>query len=160
MGLAGCIHKLFVRPTGSRPAQTSQTRTSPLASLSDRLAARRSTRAAPRLAVEVSEVSDEVLVRLRGEAGYLEGTILDAALLPLVARCPARVTFDLSQLQLVSSLVLGIIVSFFRRAVRGGCRVQLVAPRPEMREAVERAGLTTFLPEPTQQTCGAIPCVA
>jgi hypothetical protein len=42
--------------------------------------------------VEVCDLANEVLVRLRGEAGYLEAEILDAALPPVRARRPALVT--------------------------------------------------------------------
>jgi anti-anti-sigma factor len=95
--------------------------------------------------VVVSDLADGVLVRLQGEAGYLEAEVLDAALLPVRARHPALVTFDLSELHLISSLALGILVGFRRSAARTGGRVRLTGLRPTVREVIERAGLTMLL---------------
>jgi anti-anti-sigma factor len=86
-------------------------------------------------------------VRLEGEAGLLEAAVLDAALLPLNARQPAVVTFDLSELHFMSSLVLGIFVRFCRSAARTGGRVQLTALQRQVRESIERAGLAMLLLE-------------
>jgi anti-anti-sigma factor len=98
--------------------------------------------------VEVSDLANEVVVRLRGEAGYLEAETLDAALLPVRARRPALVTFDLSELHFIASLALGILVSFRRTADRTGGRMRLTALRPNVRETVEQAGLAKLLLEP------------
>jgi anti-anti-sigma factor len=98
--------------------------------------------------VVVCDSADEVVVRLQGEAGYLDVQPLNAALLPLHARRPALVTFDLGELHFISSLVLGVLVSFRRSAVRAGGRVRLTSLRPEVREAIVRTGLGTLLLEP------------
>jgi anti-anti-sigma factor len=98
-----------------------------------------------RLAVVVCDLANEVLVRLQGEAGYLEAEVLEAALLPVRARRPALVTFDLSELHLISSLALGILVGFRRSAARSGGRVRLTGLRPPIREVIERAGLAMLL---------------
>jgi anti-anti-sigma factor len=113
------------------------------------LPAERPSARTPRLAVLVSDQADEVLVRLQGEAGFLEAEVLSAALVPVSARRPALVTLDLSELHFISSLVLGILVRFGHSAVRFGGRVQLTPPRPEVREAIERAGLAPLLLEQT-----------
>jgi anti-anti-sigma factor len=107
----------------------------------------RSSVRAPRLAVEVCDLADEVVVRLKGEAGFLEAELFDAALLPLNARRPRLVTFELGELSLISSLVLGILVRFRRNADRTGGRVRLTTLQSEVREAIERTGLTTLLLE-------------
>ena len=117
----------------------------PPAPLPDRSCAGRSPTRASRLAVAVCDLPNEVLVRLQGEAGYLEAEVLDAALLPVRARHPALVTFDLSELHLISSLALGILVGFHRSAARSGGRVRLTGLRPTIREVIERAGLTMLL---------------
>src|SRR6516225_1179715 len=51
----------------------------------------------PRLEVLVCDLANEVKVSLKGEAGYLEAEVLSAALLPLSARRPPLVIFDLSE---------------------------------------------------------------
>src|SRR5262245_43013350 len=81
----------------SRPA----TRPGPV---SPRPLAQRRPEPALRLEVEVHETGPEVVVRLRGEAGVAEAGALEAALLPVVARRPGCVTFDLSELAFISSL--------------------------------------------------------
>jgi anti-anti-sigma factor len=115
--------------------------------LPTRSSADRSPVRGPRLAVVVCDLADEVHVRLQGEAGYLEGRVLDAALLPVSARRPALVTFDLSELHSMSSLVMGILVQFRRNAAQKGGRVRLTALRPEVREAIERAELAKLFLE-------------
>jgi anti-anti-sigma factor len=99
-------------------------------------------RPASRLAVEVAATEEGPLVRLRGEAGVAEANFLETSLLPLIATRPARVTFDLTELQLLSSLSMGALVTFRRAVVRAGTRVYL-APNlhPTVREALERAQL-------------------
>jgi hypothetical protein len=60
----------------------------------------------------------------------------------LVARRPAQVTFDLSQLRFVSSLAMGVMATYCRAAIRAGARICL-APglQPVVREALTRADL-------------------
>jgi anti-anti-sigma factor len=95
--------------------------------------------------VVVNELPDQVLVRLQGEAGFLEADVLSAALVRVSARRPALVTLDLSELHFLSSLVLGILVRFGHSTVRAGGRVRLTPPRREVAEAIEQAGLMTLL---------------
>jgi anti-anti-sigma factor len=104
--------------------------------------------------VVICDSADEVIVRLQGEGGYLDVQPLNAALLPLHARRPALVTFDLSELHFISSLVLGVLVSFRRSAARAGGRVRLTALRPEVHEAIVRTGLATLLLEPDAPETG------
>jgi anti-anti-sigma factor len=108
--------------------------------------ARRRPEPALRLEIEVSEAEEGVVVRLRGEAGVVEAGALEAQLLPLLARRPARVTFDLSGLLFISSLALGTLVAYRRAAVRAGVWVCL-APElhPAVREAFDRVELRAFL---------------
>jgi anti-anti-sigma factor len=95
-----------------------------------------------RVEVAIHDQANEVVVRLKGEGGYLEGGVLDNALTPLRAHRPALVTFDLSELRLISSMVLGVLVHFHRSTLRTGGRMRLIALQPIVREAIERASLT------------------
>jgi anti-anti-sigma factor len=95
----------------------------------------------------VGERANEVVVRLQGEGGYLEAGGLVAALLPLSARRPRLVTFDLSGLRSLSLLALGALVRYRRGAVRAGGRVRLTALQPNVREVVEQAGWALLLEE-------------
>jgi anti-anti-sigma factor len=78
-----------------------------------------------------------------GEAGVAEAGALEAALLPLAARRPASVTFDLGGLTFLSSLAMGVLVSYRRAAARAGTRVFLAPDlHPAVREALDRAELS------------------
>jgi anti-anti-sigma regulatory factor len=97
------------------------------------------------LAIEVRETQDGVVVQLRGDAGIAEAGTLDASLGRLLARRPAWVTFDLSELRSVSTLAMGALASFRRAAVRVGTRVGLAPDlQPVVREALTRAGLISL----------------
>jgi anti-anti-sigma regulatory factor len=75
-------------------------------------------------------------------AGVLEAGVLDTSLSRLAARRPARVTFDLSGLQFISSLAMGALVDFRRAAARAGGRVCLAPDLQSLvREALTRAEL-------------------
>jgi anti-anti-sigma factor len=92
--------------------------------------------------VEVNDTPEGVVVRLRGEAGVPEAAALEAALLPVGTRRPARVTFELSELLSISSLAMGVLVAFRRAVVRAGGRVCLAPDlQPLVRQALHRAEL-------------------
>jgi anti-anti-sigma regulatory factor len=92
------------------------------------------------LQAEVLDTAAGVEVRLRGQAGVLEVRILEAVLLRLAARRPACVIFDLSKLESLSSLAMGLLVAYRRAAVRAGGRVCLTADlQLVVREALDRA---------------------
>jgi anti-anti-sigma regulatory factor len=95
-----------------------------------------------RMAVEVLETLKGPIVRLRGEVGIAEASALEASLGRLVARRPACVTFDLSRLVFISSILMGVLASFRRAAVRAGIRVSLAPDlHPGVYEALKRAGV-------------------
>jgi anti-anti-sigma regulatory factor len=95
-----------------------------------------------RLAVEVLESLQGPIVRLRGEAGFPEASALEAALGRLAARRPACVTFDLSRLVFISSILMGVLAAFRRSAVRAGTRVSLAPDlHPAVYEALKRVGV-------------------
>jgi anti-anti-sigma factor len=105
--------------------------------------------------VEALDTAGGVVVRIRGEAGVAEAGALTVALLPLAARRPPCMTFDLGELQFISSLAMGVLVTYRRAAVRAGTRVCLAPDvRPAVREALDRAELTGLF-ETTQR---AVPC--
>jgi anti-anti-sigma factor len=97
------------------------------------------------LEAEVLDTAAGVEVRLRGHAGVLEVDALDFVLRPLSARRPACVTFELSKLESISSLGMGLLVAFRRGIVRAGGRVCLAADlQPGVREALDRTGLMSL----------------
>jgi anti-anti-sigma factor len=97
------------------------------------------------LEVEVLDTAAGVEVRLRGQAGVLEADALEAVLLRLAARRPACVILELSKLDSISSLAMGLLVAYRRGAVRAGGRVCLAADlQPGVRDALDRAGLMSL----------------
>ena len=105
----------------------------------------RGTMPAPKLEVVVSDLPDEVLVCLKGEAGYLEADILSAALEPLSARRPQLVTFELSELRMISSVGLSILVDFHKSTVRNGGHVRFRGHHPNVRDVIEQTKLLMLL---------------
>jgi len=98
--------------------------------------------AAHGLDVQVVGDRNDLIVRLRGDAGFMEADKLEAALLPICAQRPARVTFDLSELRFISSLGLRALVCYRWGAVRAGVRVCLAADlQPAVLDTLQTTGL-------------------
>jgi anti-anti-sigma factor len=98
----------------------------------------------------------EVVVRLAGEAGIAQAGELAAALLPLSAVRPPCLTLDLSGLECVSCLAVGVLAEFRRGLARAGSRVCLApAVQGPVREALERAGLLALFDAPGESEIGA-----
>ena len=95
--------------------------------------------------VEIHDTPEGMVVRLLGEAGVVEAGALEAALLRLAARRPEKVTFDLSELEFISSLAMGVLLAYRRGVVRTGGRVWLAPElRPMVRETLSRAELLSL----------------
>jgi anti-anti-sigma factor len=109
----------------------------------------------PRIAVSFASRPDEVVVRLAGQAGISQAGELAARLLPLSACRPLRLILDLTGLEFISCLAVGVLSEFRRWLARTGTRVYL-APgvQKPVREALDRAGLLLLfdLPPGTDST--------
>jgi anti-anti-sigma factor len=107
-------------------------------------------RARPEPGVEVAVDSrpDDVVIRLAGEAGFRQaGALLNGLLVPAALR-PVTVTPDLSGLNFISCLAMGVLVSYRRGVVRRGGQVRLRPDlRPPVRDALQRAGLLELFGE-------------
>ena len=110
--------------------------------------------AVPAVQVAVSQASDDVVIRVKGDARVdCAGALLDG-LLAAAARRPASVTLDLSELRSISSLAMGVLVAYRRGVVRAGGRVRLAEDlQPAVREALTRAELLDLF----ETTAGAGP---
>jgi anti-anti-sigma regulatory factor len=108
------------------------------------------------LQVKVLETATGVVVHVRGTASIAEAAALESSLLGLLARRPACVSFDLSELELISSLAMGVLVAFRRAAVRTGARVSLAPTlQPAVREALTRAELIALFDSVANaESCG------
>src|SRR5262249_12304135 len=75
--------------------------------------------------VAVNHPADGTVIRLKGEAGVgCAGALLNGLLAPAACR-PAVVTIDLSELNSISCLAVGVLAAYRRGVVRTGGRVRL-----------------------------------
>src|SRR5262249_32051577 len=93
------------------------------------------------LQVQTIESPQGVVVRLQGEAGYLDADTLHLPLMSLLAQRPALVVFDMEQLAFVASVVMGALVRFRRSQLHHGGKVILAALQPSVLESLRVARL-------------------
>jgi anti-anti-sigma factor len=96
---------------------------------------------AANLDVEIDETPQMIVVRLIGNAGTRETERLQMALIPLMAKRPSLVVFDLAKLAYVASLAMGMLVNFRRGLARNGGQVKLAAVPPLVLESFRAARL-------------------
>jgi hypothetical protein len=120
----------------ARHANQALTRSEQARPLSPAVPAQKRLESPLRLEVEVLDTPEGVRVRLRGEAGIPEAAALEAAVLDLVARRPACVTFEMSELLSISRLAMDVLAAFCRAAGRAGVRVCLT---PDLQSVVRAA---------------------
>jgi len=93
------------------------------------------------LTVNLTDLTHGVVVRLEGSASFNYVDRLQFALIRLVARRTPLVVLDFSELTFISSLAMGILVTFRRDVERWRGRVRIAGARPEIYEALQAAGL-------------------
>jgi anti-anti-sigma factor len=93
------------------------------------------------LQVQTIESSQGIVVRLQGEAGYLDADTLHLPLMALSAQRPTLVVFDMEQLAFVASVVMGTLVKFRRGQLHHGGKVILAALQPSVLESFWAARL-------------------
>jgi anti-anti-sigma factor len=92
--------------------------------------------------VTTDRTGDDLIIRVKGEAGVRSSGALLHGLLSSAGRRPAAITLDLSELRFVSSLATGVLVAYCRGVVRGGGRVRLAGQlQPAVKEALAQAEL-------------------
>jgi anti-anti-sigma factor len=89
------------------------------------------------LQVDIREVTEGVVVCLKGDAGLLAAQELEAPLQRIVARQPPLVVFDVAGLEFAASLFLGTLVNFRRGIVAHGGRVLLAGARARLLEVLQ-----------------------
>ena len=73
--------------------------------------------------IECAEEDGGVLITCSGDAGFEQAEALRRVLFRVAARRPNRVRLDLWNLPFISSLTLGVLVTFRRAVERHGGRV-------------------------------------
>lgn len=79
------------------------------------------------LVIETNVQPTGTVIRLKGNAGINSGQTLEHALTRLCAGRPSLVVFDLSELHLIASLVMGQMVAVQRSLGRTGGKMRLAA---------------------------------
>lgn len=97
------------------------------------------------LRITVEQRGDCAVVKLSGSAsmdvsGDLQHRLSELADLPI-----KRLLLDLSDLEFISSVGLGAIISAHQRCRRRNSEVRLVGPQPRILELLEVAGVTRLL---------------
>jgi len=87
----------------------------------------------------VERRNGDVVVRLVGEIDLYNAEEVEAALTEVAAEHPARVVVDLAAVEFVDSTALGALIE--ARKELGGASLSLAAPAPQVRRALEVAGL-------------------
>ncbi len=98
----------------------------------------------PRFVVDVEDVPQGKLLRLKGEVNAEEADILRAHLMPVLSGKikPKLVVFDLSELRFIASAGLGALAGFRRSLVNSGAQGRLAAIPEKLRDVLRLAGLT------------------
>jgi anti-anti-sigma factor len=91
------------------------------------------------LRIGLSEEDGATVVRLTGDAGFRHADRLADALAAVAARRPPTVVFDLSRLKFISSLAIGVLVTFKYRLARQGGAMALVGVPPRVEQALRVA---------------------
>jgi sulfate permease, SulP family len=91
------------------------------------------------LRIGLAETDGTSVVRLGGDAGFPGADRLADALAAVAARRPRRVVIDLSDLTFISSLAIGVLVTFKYRLIRQGGAIMLVGARPRIEETLRAA---------------------
>lgn len=98
------------------------------------------------LTVTHDSTPDALVLRFAGHAGVGELQTVEVALMKASAARPALTVLDLADLQSISSITMGAIISYHRGVKRHGGRVHLATVQPMVRGALEHAGLPAILP--------------
>ncbi len=98
--------------------------------------------ASPLLTIVESLEPDRVVVKLIGLADSPSSVVLERECLRLNALRAALVVFDLSQLTFISSLAIGLIVSFRKGQSRHGGKALLEGVTGSVAEALQRTRVT------------------
>jgi anti-sigma B factor antagonist len=85
-----------------------------------------------------------VIVRLAGEIDLYNAGEVGDALREIVQEEPSRVVVDLAEVEFVDSTALGTLIEARKQLAAGG--LVLAAPGPEVRRALEVAGLIEHFP--------------
>jgi len=96
----------------------------------------------PKFHIEIADVPQGKVVRLKGEVAAEEGDILRAQLMPVLNKRPKLVVFDLAELRFIASAGLGALAALRRSLVSAGAQGRLAAIPEKLRDLMKISGMT------------------
>src|SRR5690349_9369840 len=99
------------------------------------------------LQIDVIESDHNVIIRLKGDAGVGNCDELDRRLLPLTAKRPPLVIFDLRDMVFISSLGLGILLRFQQGLARHQGQVRYAGAQASVRSVLKKSLLDRVMPQ-------------
>ena len=98
------------------------------------------------LKLSVREAGSATVVQVCGSVGMNEADKLRRMLEDVVANKPPVIVLDLSGMDFISSVGLGVIVTGYLRTRRYEGQLRLASPQPAVRELLETTRLTKLFP--------------
>jgi anti-sigma B factor antagonist len=95
-----------------------------------------------RFQIEIVDVPQGKVVRLRGEVSAEEGDILKFQLTPVLNKKPKVVVFDLSELRFIASAGLGALAAIRRSLVTAGAKGRIAAIPEKLKDLMKVSGMT------------------
>jgi anti-anti-sigma factor len=95
--------------------------------------------------VECVEDGGTFVVTPHGDAGFRQSELLGEALASVAARRPRRVVLNLSRLSFISSVGMGVLISFKHALARDGATLTLAEVPPRIAESLRAARLLDWL---------------
>jgi anti-sigma B factor antagonist len=96
----------------------------------------------PRFEIEIVDVPQGKVVRLKGEVVAEEGDILKLQLTPVLNKKPKVVVFDLSGLRFIASAGLGSLAAIRRSLVSAGAKGRIAAIPEKLKDLMKISGMT------------------
>jgi anti-sigma B factor antagonist len=96
----------------------------------------------PKFQVEIIDVPQGKVVRLRGDVAAEEADILRIQLTPILNKRPKMVVFDLAGLHFIASAGLGALAAIRRSLVSAGAKGRLAAIPEKLRDLLKLSGMT------------------
>jgi len=97
------------------------------------------------LDLQIHHEPDRVVVRLLGNGSNVYGSQVRDELKSVSDHVPARVTFDLSELTFINSVLVGVIVEFIVRLQRANTALELHEARGQVLDVLERCNVAELL---------------
>ena len=93
-----------------------------------------------------SETGGRLVFRLVGEAGIKAAGDLERAVNRLMSRKPAALVIDVSGLQFLASLDIGLLVTLGRTVIKGGGKVAVAGARGSVLDSLTRSMPVRVMP--------------